>query len=78
MPLGPRSAALEPLRGAAKDVDSLCVDLPIQVLNGALRFLLHTTDPRAAALRARFIFKLVPMLNPDGVYRAPHAQMAVL
>lgn len=39
------------------------------VLDGALEFLLDPTDPRAAALRERFVFKLVPLINPDGVYR---------
>jgi hypothetical protein len=39
------------------------------VFEGAMRFLLDEADPRARALRERFVFKLVPMINPDGVYR---------
>ena len=36
------------------------------VFLGALRFLL-SDDPRAVKLRDRFVFKMVPILNPDGV-----------
>ena len=39
------------------------------VLDGMLQFLLKDDDPRAKALRETFVFKLVPMINPDGVYR---------
>mmetsp|Transcript_153428 Transcript_153428/g.490379 ORF Transcript_153428/g.490379 Transcript_153428/m.490379 type:complete len:968 (-) Transcript_153428:194-3097(-) len=37
-------------------------------LLGALRHLL-SDDPRAVAVREAFVFKLVPILNPDGVAR---------
>jgi len=39
------------------------------VLQGFLRFLLSRSDPRALAARKSFVFKIVPMLNPDGVVR---------
>ena len=39
------------------------------VLDGLLDFLLRVDDPRAQALRSLFVFKLVPMVNPDGVHR---------
>lgn len=39
------------------------------VFKGFLDFITRAEDPRAAALRDRFVFKLIPLLNPDGVKR---------
>jgi murein tripeptide amidase MpaA len=38
-------------------------------MDGLMEFLLNTSDPRAHALRERFVFLIVPMINPDGVFR---------
>ena len=37
-------------------------------MEGILDFLLNKKDPRALLLRKFFVFIIVPMLNPDGVY----------
>jgi hypothetical protein len=39
------------------------------VFIGFMNFILKTDDPRAQLLRDLYIFKLVPILNPDGVQK---------
>jgi hypothetical protein len=39
------------------------------MVHGLIAFLLQPRNPYAQALRAAFVFKIVPMLNPDGVAR---------
>eukprot|EP00347_Sterkiella_histriomuscorum_P010374 403376546 len=39
------------------------------VLNGIINFLLQENDQQAKLLRENFVFKIIPCLNPDGVYR---------
>jgi murein tripeptide amidase MpaA len=38
----------------------------VEVLKGIIDFLI-SPDPKANELRDKFVFKIVPMLNPDGV-----------
>jgi murein tripeptide amidase MpaA len=37
-------------------------------IRGLIKFLLSSKDIRAQTLRDNFVFKIVPMINPDGVY----------
>jgi len=39
------------------------------VFNGLLKFILDKKDVRAKLLRENFVFVMIPMLNPDAVYR---------
>ncbi|MGH8021848.1 MAG: M14-type cytosolic carboxypeptidase, partial [Opitutaceae bacterium] len=43
------------------------------VMEGALGFLL-SDDPQAVALRREVLFKIIPVVNPDGLYRG-HARL---
>ena len=46
-------------------------------MNGILKFLLNKTDARSYLLRELFVFKLIPLMNPDGVYHG-HYRMDAL
>ena len=39
------------------------------LMNGIIRFLINKNDPRAEILRKAFVFKIIPMINVDGVSR---------
>jgi murein tripeptide amidase MpaA len=39
------------------------------VLSGIWKFLTNEKNIQSKLLRDNFVFKIVPMLNPDGVYR---------
>jgi hypothetical protein len=38
------------------------------VTEGLINYLLDETDPTAAKLRQSYIFKIIPLMNPEGVY----------
>ncbi|KAE9418681.1 hypothetical protein Angca_003198, partial [Angiostrongylus cantonensis] len=42
------------------------------MMHGILETLLISSDPVVEELRRRFVFKIVPMLNPDGVINGSH------
>lgn len=37
------------------------------IMDGVLQYLLDPVNPDAQLLRKHFVFKIIPMLNPDGV-----------
>lgn len=37
------------------------------IMEGIIDYLISSDDPQSNLLRNRFVFKIVPMLNPDGV-----------
>lgn len=39
------------------------------LMNGIIRFLINKKDPRAEILRRAFVFKIIPIINVDGVSR---------
>jgi len=39
------------------------------MVHGLIAFLLQPRNAHARALRAAFVFKIVPMVNADGVFR---------
>ena len=46
-------------------------EVPAQhTMKGILDLLMDPHDPRSRALRENFVFKIVPMLNPDGMTRS--------
>ncbi|XP_054999544.1 cytosolic carboxypeptidase 4 [Sorex araneus] len=75
MPEGPGGAHLDQLRQRPCHVLTARVhpgeSNASWVMKGALEFLV-SSDPVAQLLRETFIFKLVPMLNPDGVINGNH------
>jgi hypothetical protein len=47
---------------------SVAATVPAQhAFKGILNLLMDKDDMRARELRARYVFKLIPLLNPDGL-----------